>query len=138
MAAAAGADWTGRPFRRGEARHRQKPWAARRIKGGGPRFWALVTALADAVQDAGTLTWRKARDILLDADQRWLIGERPRMAGLSGMGAGRPQNNWPAGGRTGSPSELATPADVCCPARSAGAPHGLLPDRKPVWPDSRD
>jgi len=37
-------------------------------------FWALVTVLADAVQDAGTLTWRKAWGIHRDADQRWLIG----------------------------------------------------------------
>ena len=85
--------WTGRPFRRGEARHRQYPWAARRIKGGDPRFWALVTALADAVQEAGTLRWRKARDILRGVDQRWLAGEHRRMSVLSGEGAGRPQNN---------------------------------------------
>ena len=85
--------WTGRPFRRGEARHRQYPWAARRIKGGDPRFWALVTALADAVQEAGTLTWRKARDILRGVDQRWLPGEHPRLSVLSGIGAQRPQNN---------------------------------------------
>ena len=85
--------WTGRPFRRGEARHRQYPWAARRIKGGDPRLWALVTALADAVQEARTLTWRKAWGIHRDADQRWLIGEHLRMDGLSVVGAQRPQNN---------------------------------------------
>ena len=79
---------TGRPLAEGEPDHRRHPGVVRRIEGGEhPRFWALVTVLADAVQEAGTLRWRKARDILRDADQRWLIGEHPRMAGLSGMGA---------------------------------------------------
>jgi hypothetical protein len=47
-------------------------------------FWALVTVPADAMQQARTLTWRKAWGIHRDADQRSLIGEHPRIAGLSG------------------------------------------------------
>jgi hypothetical protein len=36
------------------------------------------------MQQARTLTWRKAWGIHRDADQRSLIGEHPRIAGLSG------------------------------------------------------
>ena len=53
-----------------------------RYRSGDPRFWALVEALADAVQEAGTLRWRKAREILRDADHRWVISQHPRMAAL--------------------------------------------------------
>ncbi len=44
------------------------PVIARRIRFGDERFWVLVTALADAVQEAGTLTWRQAQTVLRDAD----------------------------------------------------------------------
>jgi hypothetical protein len=44
------------------------PANARRIQFGDERFWALVTALADAVQAAGTLKWRRARQVLRGAD----------------------------------------------------------------------
>ena len=84
---------TGRPLAEGETGLRRNPKAVRRVEDGDPRFWALVTVLADAVQEAGTLRWRKARDILRGVDQRWLAGEHRRMSVLSGEGAGRPQNN---------------------------------------------
>jgi hypothetical protein len=35
---------------------------------GSERFWTLVTALADAVQEVGTLSWRRARQVLRTAD----------------------------------------------------------------------
>lgn len=35
---------------------------------GQERFWCLVAALADAVQDAGVLRWRRAREVLRSAD----------------------------------------------------------------------
>ena len=84
--------WTGRPLAKGEPDHRRHPGVVRRIEGGDPRFWALVTVLADAVQEAGTLRWRKARGILRDADQRWLAGEHPAWLDPP-AGTGRPQNN---------------------------------------------
>lgn len=37
---------------------------------GDERFWRLVYGLADAVQVAGTLRWRQARDVLRTADQQ--------------------------------------------------------------------
>jgi hypothetical protein len=44
------------------------PEIVRRIQFGDERFWALVTALADAVQAERTLKWRRARQVLRDAD----------------------------------------------------------------------
>jgi hypothetical protein len=35
---------------------------------GDERFWAMVTALATAVQSAGSLSWRRAKDIMREAD----------------------------------------------------------------------
>ena len=75
--------WAGwdRPLAKGEPDHRLDPRAGRRIEGGDPRFWALVTVLADAVQEAWDAALAEARDILLDAARSaWLIGEHPRMA----------------------------------------------------------
>ena len=37
-------------------------------RGGDDRFWAMVEALADAVQAAGSLSWRRARAVMHDAD----------------------------------------------------------------------
>ena len=36
--------------------------------GGSARFWTLVTVLADAVESAGALGWRRARKVLREAD----------------------------------------------------------------------
>jgi hypothetical protein len=60
--------WTGRRLSEREVGHPKA--VVRRIEDDDPRFWALVTALADAVQEAGTLTWRKARTVLRQADER--------------------------------------------------------------------
>lgn len=35
---------------------------------GDERFWAMLTALAAAVQSAGTLSWRRAKEVLQEAD----------------------------------------------------------------------
>lgn len=59
--------WTGRPLAEGE--NDRHPGVVSRITDGNPRFWPLVTALADAVEDAGTLTWRRAREVLRTADR---------------------------------------------------------------------
>jgi hypothetical protein len=50
-------NWTGRPI---EA-HEQ----------GDKRYWRLVNTLADVLLARGTLTWRSARQILVDADDGW-------------------------------------------------------------------
>jgi hypothetical protein len=57
-----------RPLAEGEEDFRRFPEVVSRVTEGEPRFWALVTALADAVQAAGTLTWRQARRVLREAD----------------------------------------------------------------------
>jgi hypothetical protein len=87
-----GRRWT---LRRPERRIAMQRWLRLALSMTGPRryvasrtvtrgSWALVTVLAGAVQEAGTLTSRKAWGIHRDADQRRLIGEHPRMAVLSG------------------------------------------------------
>jgi len=48
----------------------------RHYREGNDRFWVLVTALADAVQTAGSLSWPRSRDVLRDADP--MFGPRDR------------------------------------------------------------
>lgn len=48
------------------------PFVVASYRSGNQRFWALVTALADAVQAAQTLPWRRAREVLREADRRAL------------------------------------------------------------------
>ena len=43
---------------------------------GDPRFWALTEALADAVQEARTMSWRAARSVLRRADQELMEAQQ--------------------------------------------------------------
>jgi hypothetical protein len=62
--------WTGRgaEFDVGKIMNPVMPEIEERMRYGDPRFWALAAALADAVQAARSLTWRRARKVLHDAD----------------------------------------------------------------------
>jgi hypothetical protein len=55
-----------------EVDEREHPDIARTIRFGNDRFWCLTHALAAEVQQAGTLRWRQARDVLRAADRQLL------------------------------------------------------------------
>lgn len=63
----------------------EHPEVARGTRYGNEQFWALVEALADAVEMAGTLQWRQARNVLQAADRQRLATQMASHAVFSGL-----------------------------------------------------